>query len=111
MDLTKLAKQFPDLCVTVRLGDLLEAGDKLARRIREEAQRDAERARRQWGDVLVPKEEARQMLGSPDPSTLWRWEKAGYLSPVRIGVRVHYRRSDIDALVRSRIESNTKKHA
>ena len=111
MDLTRLAKEFPDLCVTVRLGDLLEAGDKLARRIREEAARDAERSRRQYGDVLVPKEEARQMLGSPDPSTLWRWEKAGYLEPVRIGVRVHYRRSDIDALVRSKIERNTNKHA
>ena len=42
------------------------------------------------------------MLGGPDPSTLWRWEQRGYLTPVKIGVKVFYRRSDLDQLIMSK---------
>lgn len=30
-----------------------------------------------------------------DRTTLWRWEKAKFLHPVKIGKRLYYRRSDI----------------
>ena len=70
---------------------------------------EAEQARRdrQAGDHLIRKEEARRMLGGPDPSTLWRWEKAGYLTPVKIGVKVFYRQSDIAGIIK---EKTTQKH-
>ena len=32
-------------------------------------------------------------------TTLWRWAKTGYLVPVKIGTKVLYRASDIDALL------------
>ena len=32
-------------------------------------------------------------------TTLWNWEKSGYLSPVRIGSKALYRRSDINAVL------------
>ena len=90
-----LAKECPGMSVTIRLGDLLEANEALARRVREEtmALRSVDE------DELVPKEVARvRLLGGVDPSTLWRWEKVGYLKPVRIGVKVFYRRGDIARL-------------
>lgn len=31
--------------------------------------------------------------------TLWRWEKQGYLVPVKIGGKKYYRKSDVDALL------------
>ena len=31
-------------------------------------------------------------------NTLWRWDKMGYLSPVKVGRKSLYRKSDIDAL-------------
>jgi len=96
MDLMSMAKAFPDLTVTIRLRDLLEANEALVRKVRREAEEEQARRDRQAGDHLVRKEEARQMLGNPDPSTLWRWEKAGYLKPVKLGVKVFYRRSDLD---------------
>lgn len=97
MDLIGLAREFPDMCVTIRLGDLLEANEALARRVREEARRESGAVA---DDELVPKEVARKrLLGGVDPSTLWRWEKAGYLAPVRIGTKVYYRRGDISRLV------------
>ena len=34
-----------------------------------------------------------------DPSTLARWEKSGYLIPVRIGGRKMYRVEDIEAIL------------
>ena len=34
--------------------------------------------------------------------TLWRWDKSGYLKPVRIGTKVFYRQSDIDRLKQGR---------
>lgn len=30
-----------------------------------------------------------------DKSTLWRWNKAGYLSPIKVGGKIRYRESDI----------------
>lgn len=32
-------------------------------------------------------------------STLWRWDKEGYLSPVKVGSKVLYRSTDIDRLL------------
>ena len=34
-----------------------------------------------------------------DRSSLWRWSKTGYLTPVKIGAKILYRRSDIDKLL------------
>ena len=42
----------------------------------------------------IPRREVARRLGV-DPSTLWRWEKASYLKPVRQGNKVFYRESDI----------------
>lgn len=92
-----MAREFPEMSVTIRLSDLLKANEALAMRVREEARREA---RAVYDDELVPKEEARKrLLGGVDPSTLWRWEKAGYLAPVRIGTKVYYKRGDIARLV------------
>lgn len=42
----------------------------------------------------IPRLEVARRLGV-DPSTLWRWDKAGYLKPVRQGSKVFYRESDV----------------
>ena len=97
-----MAKAFPDMTVSIRLSDLLAANEALVRQVRKEAEREAARRDLQAGDSLIQKEEARRRLGSPDPSTLWRWEKAGYLTPVRIGAKVFYRQGDIDAIIQSK---------
>ena len=101
MDLISLAKQFPEMSVTVRLGDLLEANEALVRKVRREVEREQERLREGYGDTLVPREEVLRML-RVHPTTLWRWEKAGYLSPVRIGVKVMYRKGELDRLIGSK---------
>lgn len=37
-----------------------------------------------------------------DPSTLWHWEKKGYLVPVRVGGLKRYRKSEINTLLDQR---------
>lgn len=101
MDLMTIAKSFPDMTVSIRLHDLLEANEELVRKVRAEAEREQALRDKQYGDHLIQKEEARLILGGPDPSTLWRWEKAGYLTPVRIGAKVFYRRSEIDRIIKA----------
>ena len=47
-------------------------------------------------NILVKRETTAARLGV-DLSTLWRWDRSGYLRPVRIGRAVYYRLSDIEA--------------
>ena len=101
MDLMAMAKAFPEMTVSIRLRDLMQANEALIRKLHDEEERERVRRDRQAGDHLIQKEEARKMLGSPNPSTLWRWEQRGYLTPVKIGVKVFYRRSDIDHIIKS----------
>lgn len=37
-----------------------------------------------------------------DKSTLWRWSKSGYLSPIELGGKRLYRQSDINSLMGGR---------
>lgn len=98
-NLIQMAEDYPDLQVSIRLRDLQTAAIGLAFRIMGETERAMREKWEMYGDCLVPKEDARLMLGKVDKSTLWRWEKAGYLSPVRIGTKVFYKKSQLESLM------------
>ena len=94
----EMARQFPEMSVTIRLGDLLEANRKLVKQVREETEAEVARRERVSGCRLIPKEDIVAMLGV-DPSTLWRWAKAGYLRPVKFGTKVFYLEREIEAII------------
>ena len=33
------------------------------------------------------------------PTTLWNWERTGYLVPVKMKRKIFYRRADVDRLI------------
>lgn len=99
MDLMELARDYPEMTVSIKLRDLLAANEALVRRVRREVEQEQARLNSQAGDYLITKADARRRLGSPDPSTLWRWERAGYLVPVRIGTKVFYKQADIAGII------------
>lgn len=49
--------------------------------------------------TMISKKDA--MIGfKVSHTTLWKWQKSGYLVPVKVGKRVYYRRADIESLIK-----------
>lgn len=49
-------------------------------------------------DVHLTPSEAASALKITKP-TLWRWQKAGHLIPIKIAGKVYYKKSDIDRIL------------
>ena len=81
----ELAKQYPQVSITVQAADLLALGssivaDTMARyRAEIEARERAEKE-----EKMLTAQEAGEMLGVCD-RTLYRWRRAGYIEGVRVG--------------------------
>ena len=99
-DLIQLAEQYPGLTISVSLDDLLTAGRTLGDELLDSIvqTRDEHPAPAKVEDELLTKEETRRKLGV-SVTTLWRWAQDGYLTPVKVGVQVRYRLSDINAIL------------
>ena len=50
-------------------------------------------------DDLIAKKDVMEGLGVTH-TTLWKWEKNGYLIPVKVGKRVYYKREDLEKLTK-----------
>lgn len=53
-------------------------------------------------DARITKAAARERL-KVDDTTLWRWDKCGYLKAIHIGRSVYYREADIKRLEEGRL--------
>ena len=56
-------------------------------------------AKKQEDTTLLTANEVAENLGV-DKSTLWRWEKSGYLTPIRIGSKIRYKQSEVELIKR-----------
>lgn len=54
------------------------------------------------GERLLTCDEVQGMLGI-GRTTLYRWERSGYLMPVRIGAKVRYRIADVEQIKERRL--------
>ena len=99
-DLIQLAEQYPGLTISVSLDDLLTAGRTLADELLDSIVQthDERPTPAKEEDELLTKEETRRKLGV-SVTTLWRWAQDGYLTPIKVGVQVRYRLSDINAIL------------
>ncbi len=50
-------------------------------------------------DDMITKKDVMDGFGITH-TTLWKWEKKGYLTPVRVGRKVYYKREDIQKLTK-----------
>ena len=93
--LVELASSCPGLMVTVKCSDLIEA----FRLVVEETKLQREQVSSdQTTETYLTEDEVKQML-NVSHSTLWRWQKQEYLSPVKIGRKNRYKKSEIEALI------------
>lgn len=96
MDLINFLQTGTEIALTIKSTDLMEFGRYLIETAQEEA---TERLRKSNEDALLTIEEAMALLKVKNRATLWRWEKRGYLAPMRSGKRCLYRKSDIEHLL------------
>lgn len=98
VDIIRLATQCPDITISVKASDLLEAGRTIAEDIIS-ALKDTESAKPiTQEDSFLSREETMTKLGVSS-ATLWRWKKCGYLVPVQLGSMDRYRLSDINGII------------
>ncbi len=93
IDLISLAKECPDMVISIKITDLLEA----CRTMLEESQIQVQDNKRTFNaseEEYITRTKAMEILDVSNP-TMWRWMKNGYLVPVHIGTKVRYRMSDV----------------
>ena len=95
IDLLKLAKEAPGTIIAVPVGDLMEANNRLIHKVRADLERDIEQRK---SVTYLTREMVLEKLNIV-PSTLWRWQKRGYLVPVVVGGQNRYRSTDIDKIL------------
>lgn len=95
MDILQLAKEAPGTIIAVPVGDLVEANTRLVERAIADLEQSI--ADRQT-TVYYTREQVIALL-NVDPSTLWRWNKRGYLIPIKVGGENRYCSKDIDRIL------------
>lgn len=95
IDIINLAKQCPGTILAVRADDLVEANTRLIDQVRADLEREI--ANKQ-SVVYLTREQVIAKLNIV-PSTLWRWQKRGYLVPVKVGGENRYKSTDIDRIL------------
>ncbi len=98
VDLIELATQCPDLMISVKASDLLEAGRKIKEELLEELKTERTEPQVPDDEVLLSREETMEKFRISS-ATIWRWKKNGYLVPVKVGSMDRYRLSDINAIL------------
>ena len=91
INLINLVKECPGLQVTITLGDLLEANTMLIADTKKELE---QLITDEKSETYPSREKVMEML-DVSQSTLWRWQKAGYLVPLNVGGKRRYRMSDV----------------
>ncbi len=95
VDLVKLAQEAPGTIIAVPVGDLVKANIWLV----EKALADLEHVVAVKDSVTYLTREQVMAKLNVVPSTLWRWQKRGYLVPVKVGGENRYRSTDIDKIL------------
>ena len=94
-DLITIAKQCPDLVVSIRLHDLVEANTLLIA----EAKRELEQMITDQNAETYPSREKVMEMLDVSQATMWRWQKSGYLVPINVGGKRRYRMSDVKRIL------------
>ena len=96
--LTAIATGQNNVTISINAADLKEVFSGIVQAERERAQAEQRKANERG--TLTRAETAAALQVSTN--TLGRWAKAGYLVPVKVGVRVLYKASEINAILARR---------
>ena len=91
-NIAELAKTCPELTINVKLGELIEATEFCINKTRKELEQQIADANTE----TYPSPDQVAKILDVDKSTLWRWSKQGYLTPIEIGGKRRYKMSDVN---------------
>lgn len=94
--LIELAKQCPELTVSIKVHDLVEGLNILIGNVKSELEQTISD---QQAETYPSRDKVMEILGVSS-ATLWRWHKSGYLVPLNVGGKRRYRMSDIQKLLK-----------
>ena len=94
-NILSLAKECPNLQVSITLGELVEANKLLVAETKQELE---QLITDQNAETYPSREKVMEMLGVCE-ATLWRWAKNGYLVPLNVGGKRRYRMSDVNRIL------------
>ena len=83
------------MTISIRLADLIEANTRLIADAKQELEQSITDANT---ETYPSRDKVKEMLGVGD-TTLWRWQKDGYLVPINVGGKRRYRMSDINRIL------------
>lgn len=90
-----LAKECPEISVTLKIGELVEVVDYCVDKTRKELEQIITDSNTETYPTI---EQVARIL-SVDKSTLWRWSKQGYLMPIEIGGKRRYKMSEVKRIL------------
>ena len=98
IDIIQIAKECPGTILAVRADDLVKTNNQLIEMVRS----DLERAIAEKREITYMTREMVMEKLNIVPSTLWRWQKRGYLVPIKVGGENRYKSTDIDDILEGR---------
>ena len=91
-----IAEQYPELNITVKASDLIKAIDYCVSRTKQELELQITDAKAE----TYPSPKRVSEILDVDLSTLWRWNKRGYLCHTEVGGKRRYKMSDVNAILK-----------
>ena len=91
----ELAKQCPDVTISLKVGELIEAVTYCVNLTRKELEKQITDANTE----TYPSPAQVSKILNVSPVTLWRWHKSNYLRHIDLGGTKRYRMSEVQALL------------
>ena len=83
------------MIVSIKLGELVEANSLLIAETKRELEQTIAD---QNAETYLSREKVMEIFGVGQ-TTMWRWQKIGYLVPINVGGKRRYRKSDINRIL------------
>lgn len=100
MKIEELITGGANITLAITPADLKEFAQEVADNTRLKIEREISEGKT---DMLYTTNYVAELL-SVDRSTLWRWDKTGYLKVIEVGGQRRYRKSDIDCILNAKNE-------
>lgn len=97
MSIDEIIESGGEITLVIKSSDLVEFADRLVMRTLEGIKSSSMKPE----ETYLTKEEVAEIFHI-HPSTLWKWNKVGYLCHIELGGKRLYKKSDIDALLMNR---------